>query len=103
MNGLVLAGGKSSRMGRDKSLIAFHGKPQRDHLFDLLSGVCSKVFVSCNATQQVPEQLNPLPDRFLIESPLNGILTALSHDPSVPWLVVAVDMPNVDLKLLNHL
>lgn len=103
INGLVLAGGRSSRMGTDKGLLTLHQKPQREHVFDVLSQVCSKVFVSCNAEQDVPKHLNPLPDRFEINSPLNGILSALTIDPSSSWLVVAVDMPLVTKEILQHL
>lgn len=103
IKGLVLAGGKSSRMGEDKSLITFHHKPQREHVFELLSEVCDEVFVSCNTEQDVPKHLNPLPDQFTIDSPLNGILTALTTDPDSAWLVVAVDMPLVDSYVLRNL
>jgi molybdopterin-guanine dinucleotide biosynthesis protein A len=103
MNGLVLAGGKSLRMGRDKGLITLHQKPQREHMFDLLSEVCNKVFVSCNSQQDIPKHLNPLHDRFEINSPLNGILSALTSDPQSAWLVVAVDMPLVTKEVLQHL
>lgn len=103
MKGLVLAGGKSSRMGTDKGLITLHQKPQREHMFELLREVCDKVFVSCNAQQNIPKHLNPLPDRFEINSPLNGILSALTSDPSSAWLVVAVDMPLVTKQVLQHL
>jgi molybdenum cofactor guanylyltransferase len=104
MYGLVLAGGKSSRMGQDKSLIAYHqGQPQREYIFELLSEVCDKVYVSCNARQQVPVHLNPLVDKFEMDSPLNGILTALSMHPETAWLVVAVDMPMINRDTIRHL
>ncbi|MBT1696594.1 molybdenum cofactor guanylyltransferase [Fulvivirgaceae bacterium PWU4] len=101
--GLVLSGGKSSRMGMDKGLISYHGKPQREHLFDLLSRCCARVFTSCNAEQQVPENLNPIVDQFDLQSPLNGILTAFKKFPDKAWLTVAVDMPYVDDHVLNTL
>jgi molybdenum cofactor guanylyltransferase len=103
INGLILAGGKSSRMGYDKSLIDYHGKPQREYLHDLLGKFCRKVFVSCRKDQAVPPHLNPLHDQFNIESPLNGILTALTTDHSLPWLVVAADMPMIDVKVIEYL
>ena len=46
MNGLVLSGGQSSRMGRDKALIDYHGLPQYAYVYDLLLGFCDKVFIS---------------------------------------------------------
>lgn len=101
--GLVLSGGKSTRMGSDKGLISYHGKPQREHLFDLLSRCCAAVFTSCNAEQQVPEQLNPIVDQFNLQSPLNGILTAFRKFSDKAWLAIAVDMPYVDDHVLHTL
>ena len=103
IKGLILAGGKSSRMGFDKSLINYHGKPHREFLFDLLSQFCTEVHVSCKKTDDVPQQLNPLLDQYDIESPLNGILSAFSKDPSSAWLALAVDMPFIDSVTLQFL
>lgn len=101
--GLVLAGGRSTRMGEDKGQLQYNGLPQREYVFRLLAPFCSRVFVSCRQEQQVPSHLNPLPDRYQIESPLNGILTAFSLYPDVNWLTVPVDMPLVDHSLLQFL
>ncbi|HYF70373.1 MAG TPA: molybdenum cofactor guanylyltransferase [Ohtaekwangia sp.] len=91
--GLILNGGKSSRMGRDKGLISYHGKPQREHLMALLSLHCDEVFVSCKSANDTPAHLHPLPDIFEIESPLNGILSAFTFKSDVAWLSIPVDMP----------
>lgn len=101
--GLVLNGGKSQRMGHDKGLIEFHGRPQREHLFLMLREICQEVFVSCKTAATIPDALHPLPDRYPIDSPLNGILTAFDVNPSVAWLCVAVDMPNISRAGLNYL
>ena len=103
INGLILAGGKSSRMGRDKGLISYHGKPQREYLFEILKEYCKDVYVSCKKDHDIPERLNPLPDEFVMDSPLNGIMTAFKKEPGCPWLVVAVDMPYVDRQAVQRL
>lgn len=90
-------------MGRDKSLIAFHGKPQREYLFDLMNTFCSKVYTSCKAGDDVPPALNPLPDALDIESPLNGILSGFKVSNDKAWLTVAIDMPNVNASILSYL
>ncbi|HEY9045654.1 MAG TPA: NTP transferase domain-containing protein [Ohtaekwangia sp.] len=101
--GLVLAGGRSSRMGHDKSLIDYHGKSQREYLTEILSIFCEKVFVSCKTTDGLPAHLHPLPDQFTIDSPLNGILSAFQHNHEVAWLTMPVDMPFVDEAVLRFL
>ncbi len=56
--GLVLCGGNSSRMGRDKSKITYHLKEQKYHVFDLLKELSDKVFISCNHDQSREEKDN---------------------------------------------
>jgi molybdopterin-guanine dinucleotide biosynthesis protein A len=103
IKGLVLAGGKSSRMGLDKATINYHGQPQREYLFDLLKNFCEEVHLSCKNNDDTPAFLNPLSDQYEIESPLNGILTAFKKDPSAAWLAIAVDMPFIDLDTIKFL
>lgn len=93
--GLVLAGGHSRRMGTDKSLLHYHGLPQREFLFQLLKKYCDAVFLSCRKEQHVPANLNPLFDTLELAGPLNGILSAFQYK-NTSWLVIAIDMPFVD-------
>jgi molybdenum cofactor guanylyltransferase len=101
--GLVLAGGRSSRMGKDKGLIQYHDKPQREYLFELLSKFCDNVFTSCRKEQEIPPSLNPIYDKFEFESPLNGILSAFDKHSDNAWLAIAVDMPFVNKEALQFL
>lgn len=93
MNALILIGGKSSRMGTDKSLLDYHGKPQQEYLFDLAKKYCSKVYFSCRAEQQFSE--NTIVDKHEL-GPIGGILSAFNFNPNTAWLVVACDMPLID-------
>jgi molybdopterin-guanine dinucleotide biosynthesis protein A len=103
LNALILIGGKSSRMGADKGLLDYHGKPQREYLFDLAKKHCSEVYFSCRAEQQFSE--NPIIDKYEL-GPMGGILSAFDFSPNTAWLVVACDMPLIDENsfevLVNH-
>jgi molybdopterin-guanine dinucleotide biosynthesis protein A len=101
MNGLVLCGGKSSRMGKAKSLIQYHGKPQREYLVDLLKPLCEQVFISLPTGSKPTQTI--IPDHFDLDSPLNGILSAFHFDPTACWLTVPVDMPNIDSKAIEYI
>lgn len=101
--GLILAGGQSRRMGKPKAFIEYHGIPQVTYLFNLLSKYCQKVYTACKHHQRFDENLNPLPDQFEMDTPLNGILSAFKKYPEKSWLTVPVDMPLIDDVLLNHL
>lgn len=103
INGVILAGGRSSRMKTDKGMISYHGKPQREYLFELLIPYCSRVFTSCKSSENIPERFNPLPDRYAMDTPLNGILSAFSFDSSSAWLSIPVDMPYVDRDCIRFL
>jgi molybdenum cofactor guanylyltransferase len=102
LNGLILSGGLSTRMGEDKRLIDYHGKTQEQYLFDLLSIYCSEVYVSINKNQTAD-----LPHVFdldlSIKSPLVGILSAFEKHPETAWLVVACDMPFINQEVIEYL
>ncbi|GAB2543630.1 hypothetical protein GCM10027085_38720 [Spirosoma aerophilum] len=93
-------------MGQDKSLLDYHGKPQREHLTDLLKPYCKSVFWSVNADQamELSEIKQPvIVDLYNLISPLNGILSAFQTDPSTAWLVVACDMPLLTARTFDAL
>lgn len=93
-------------MGQDKSRLDYHGKPQRDHLTDLLRPYCQRVYWSVNAGQTAELTGSGqalIIDAFAVDSPLNGILSAFQYDPTVAWLIVACDMPLLTNRSLDAL
>ncbi len=106
MNGLVLAGGHSRRMGRPKSLLAYHSVPQYQHAVGLLAPYCEQVFISCRAEQQAlfagyPTILDtPLYGDI---GPLNGVLSAVAASPATAWLVLGCDYPFLELSDIQQL
>lgn len=105
LNGLVLAGGKSQRMGNPKDKINWHGKEQRYFAADLLAPFCNEVFISCRKDQleNFDQNYNALTDTFLNMGPFGGILSALRSQRDKAWLVVACDLPLLDKKSLEFL
>lgn len=103
LNGLVLTGGKSQRMGRDKSEIEYHGQSQKQYVFQMLSGVCKLVFISVNEEREEALDGTALKDRFTGIGPMGGILTALQSNPNAAWLVVACDLPYLTESTLQYL
>ena len=103
--GLVLSGGKSTRMGSDKGLIEYHGTPQREYLYQLLSKVCDRTYISLREDQEekVPFGYATLKDENRFRGPFNGILSAHKRHPEVAWLVLACDLPLIDLPDLKQL
>jgi molybdopterin-guanine dinucleotide biosynthesis protein A len=98
----ILAGGKSSRMGRDKSLLELDGEPLVQRAANLLEPLVSKVtLVISAAPSSTPADTNrhstfglpTLTDRWPNSGPLGGIATALANSQSEWCLILACDMP----------
>jgi molybdenum cofactor guanylyltransferase len=104
--GLILAGGSSSRMKRDKAALQYRGRTQLDRAFELAGRHVSRVFVSVRASQaDDPSRANrPLIiDSVTGEGPIVGIRSALAAHPQVAWLVLACDLPFLSDAALAHL
>lgn len=104
LNGLVLAGGKSVRMGFDKSVIEWHGKEQRDFMADTLKEICIDVYISCREDQRREiHDHKTITDTFTGLGPYGAILSAFRENPDVAWLVAASDLPLLDKATLQYL
>lgn len=108
LHGLLLAGGKSSRMGRDKaSMVLGHdGLTQASRAFGLLRQFCEPVCLSLRAEQPVPsggEGMQVLRDAPEVQGPLSGILAAFREAPGAAWLVLACDLPLLRSGVLARL
>lgn len=98
LNGLILSGGMSVRMGSPKDRIHWHGKEQRYFLADLLAVFCKKVYISCRQDQvgNIDPNYQTINDVFPNIGPAGGLLSAFRKKPNDAWLVVACDMPMLD-------
>ena len=97
--GLVLAGGKSRRMGSDKALMVRDGESQLSRSVSLLQRHVSGVYVSARRDQaEDPERsrYSLIFDGYDDMGPVAGILSAMDFKPNATWLVLACDLPNVD-------
>ncbi|WP_298767265.1 NTP transferase domain-containing protein [uncultured Polaribacter sp.] len=100
VKGLVLVGGKSTRMGTDKSELNYFGKPQKNHVKEILEKQNLQTFYSVeNESHKVDE----ISDKFLNLGPFGGICSAFQKDPNSAWLVLATDVPFVDDKIIQQL
>jgi len=100
VKGLVLTGGKSTRMGSDKSVLNYHGKPQKEYAKELLENAGMEVFYS---VQNPSENENEIADTFLHLGPFGGICSAFQKNPNSAWFVLATDVPFVDETLIQML
>jgi molybdopterin-guanine dinucleotide biosynthesis protein A len=105
LNGLVLAGGKSTRMQTDKGSLTYSGKSQRLHTYELLNAHCVDTYVSYANDQSVNQQegLPYITDKYLGLGPMGGILSAFQQQPNAAWLTVACDLPYLSAETINYL
>ncbi len=105
INGLVLAGGKSTRMQTDKGSLRYFEKSQRLHTYEMLDSLCANTYISYADEQAVnrQEHLPYITDKFLGLGPMGGILSAFQQAPDAAWLTVACDLPYLSAGTLAYL
>ncbi|MDE2154395.1 MAG: NTP transferase domain-containing protein [Xanthomonadaceae bacterium] len=104
--GLLLAGGASRRMRRDKAQLVYAGEPQLLRAWRLLEAVTERAFLSVRDHQRQDPLRAGLPqivDSYDAIGPAAGILSAQQACPEVAWLVVACDLPLLDERTLRSL
>jgi len=101
---VIMAGGKSSRMGTDKSFVPVLGKPMIEHVLDRVQGIGTQEIIISNSPENYGYLGLPLyQDLYPDMGPLGGLHAALHHASQTHILVVACDMPWLSRSLLEHL
>jgi len=109
LHGLVLAGGRSSRMGQDKAaLVHPDGRTLLRRCCDLLTDAgCGSVVISLRQDQELPAGVG---DCTIVrdpegasQGPMIGIVSGMSLHPDDDWIVLACDLPRLDLETLVNL
>ena len=106
LHGLVLAGGLSRRLGRDKAAILYQGQSLLVRTVQILGQVVVDVRVAVRPAQMTDvlrQQFAVIPDVDAGMGPAAGILAAHRQLPDAAWLVLACDMPRVTPELLGVL
>jgi molybdenum cofactor guanylyltransferase len=104
--GLILAGGASSRMHRDKAALPYRGKAQLERIFELARRHVAPVFVSVRAEQRADPARSHYPlivDSVAGEGPIAGIRSAFAVHAHAAWLVLACDLPFLSDAALSQL
>jgi molybdopterin-guanine dinucleotide biosynthesis protein A/molybdopterin converting factor small subunit len=105
--GLVLAGGRSTRMQRDKGSLEYRpGRTQIDEAMALLAARTARAFLSVRSDQSQDRARAAHPqivDKPGVEGPIAGIIAAQAAHPDAAWLVLACDLPFLDASTLDLL
>ncbi|MFA7275554.1 MAG: molybdenum cofactor guanylyltransferase [Pseudobdellovibrionaceae bacterium] len=98
--GVVLAGGRSSRMGMNKAMLSFRGSPLVDHMRQILQGAgIEDIFIGGDV-----EGYDHIPDATRYAGPAQAIWNIMEALPAYDYfLVVPVDMPLLNSALITPL
>ncbi|MFB3816548.1 MAG: molybdenum cofactor guanylyltransferase [Candidatus Methylomirabilales bacterium] len=104
MTGAVLAGGRSTRMGTNKALLAFEGVRLIDRLVGTLRPLFEEVLIVANDPAPYADLGVPVvPDRIPEKGSLGGIYTAVYHGRAPHTFCIACDMPFPSPAVIGHL
>ena len=105
LHGLVLTGGASSHMGRDKAEITYGAQPQWRAAADLLAPICARTDWSCTAKQRADWGIGEsgVLDQVPGHGPASGIHAAFLRAPNAAWLVIGCDYPFLETHDIRRL
>lgn len=104
--GLVLTGGKSERMQKDKALIAYRGLPHAQFLWSTLKECSREVYLSARKDQWAGTALSDMPviyDTVENQGPMGGLTAAFAKHPDAYWFVVACDLVHFNRRVIDQI
>lgn len=103
ISGIVLAGGRSARMGSDKRIVVVHGLPLLDRTLRMIEALVDDVVVVTHDEEGAIRRTRVVRDDIPERGPLGGLLTGLRAITHLRALVLPVDMPLLSRELLAGL
>ena len=101
--GIILAGGKSSRMNEDKGLMLLDGKPMIQYVIDVIEPLVDRVIIISNNPDYKQFGYPVYPDLIKEKGPLAGLYTGLFYSQSETNIVLSCDVPYVNQDLITFL
>jgi len=103
VTGIILAGGKSRRMGSDKGLMIINGKPMIQYIIDELESLDIPVIIVSDNPQYEIFGIPVFEDSIKNKGPMAGIYTGLLHSNTEKNVVLSCDVPKISAKLIKQL
>ncbi len=101
---VIMAGGKSKRMGQDKSMLAVNAEPLIKHIFEQLRPHFNQILISSNDTAKYDFLgVEVVPDEDTGKGPLMGIASALRVSANQINFIIACDIPEVDISFVRQM
>jgi molybdopterin-guanine dinucleotide biosynthesis protein A len=103
MTGILLAGGKSTRMGEDKAFLKFRGKYLYTYPLAILRHFCSEILISSSDERFRKDGFEVVKDEYKDSGPLGGIYSCLQRAGSEKSIVLSCDLPLVTKEFIEML
>lgn len=104
ISAVVLAGGRSTRMGFDKQLLWHKGQSITDYLIGSLGKICTEVLISGGAPELYEKKnVRVLEDQYRNAGPLGGLHSGLAEAQEELVFLMACDMPYLELPYLKYM
>ena len=103
INGYILAGGKSTRMGEDKGLMELHNKPVIEYVINQLKPAVNNIVIVSNNKEYAKFGYEVIEDIIRNIGPSAGIHTVLCHSKTERNFVVSCDMPFITTDSIEYL
>ncbi len=103
ITGIILAGGKSSRMGTDKGFILWEGKPFVNHIIDALKPLVKDILIVSDHPRYDTLGYKRIKDILPEAGPLSGLCSGLLKSDNHLNLVLSCDIPLISSGILEEL
>lgn len=103
MSAIILAGGKSSRMGQDKGLMPLNGEPMVQKIINTAKEITDTILIISNNKEYEQFGYPVFEDEIKDQGPMAGIYTGLLHSSTPKNLILSCDVPFVQVELLKEL
>lgn len=103
MTGIILAGGRSLRMGTNKAMLPIGATSLIERVFGVLSGLCDEMIISINKETDISLKAKTIVDSYKNAGPAGGVLTALKASKNDINLIASCDTPFISTQLYEFL
>lgn len=103
ISGIILAGGRGIRLGRNKGLALLNGRPLIEYVIENLSEICDEILINSNTQQCKHYGYQIVPDIHLRKGPMSGVHAGLKASSNRHLFVVSVDTPFVGPEFIRFM
>jgi molybdopterin-guanine dinucleotide biosynthesis protein A len=103
LTGILLAGGMSTRMGKEKGMLKVGSQPLYRYPMDVLEKMCQEILISTCRPTQFPESYPMVCDQYPGIGPMGGLCTCLDRSSTLWNVILSCDLPLVSTALISYL